>query len=340
MPNRILRERILTSDAVNRLSPGAEVFYRRLMSVVDDFGRYDARPVVLLADLFKLQLDRVTISDILDWLTDCINNNLVVAYTIDDKPFLVMLRFRQRTRARESRWPNPPDDVAAQISALDDGHATGTGGSMTVTRPSGDRQVTASAGTKTDTDTDTDTKTDTKTLKKRARRSGGLRFFDKWYERYPNKRGGKPRAKSIWQRQNLDDIADDIIAALDSQIAWRQRQAAQGQFVPNWCHAPVWLNGARWTDDTAAEGKPASIAIINGEHAVNKTLETIKSDDQARKAAQADRDRTEALLHGCDLEPLRQLVVGQFPVLRNKSTDDPMMRSLMAAQAKKGKADD
>jgi hypothetical protein len=42
MPVRILREGILTSERVDTLSPAAEVFYRRLMSVVDDFGRFSA----------------------------------------------------------------------------------------------------------------------------------------------------------------------------------------------------------------------------------------------------------------------------------------------------------
>jgi hypothetical protein len=36
MPNRILRAGIITSDRVNALDFGAEVFYRRLMSAVDE----------------------------------------------------------------------------------------------------------------------------------------------------------------------------------------------------------------------------------------------------------------------------------------------------------------
>lgn len=35
MPSRILREGILTSERVNALAPLEELFYRRLMSVVD-----------------------------------------------------------------------------------------------------------------------------------------------------------------------------------------------------------------------------------------------------------------------------------------------------------------
>ena len=39
MPNRMIREELLTCEKVNELSFGAEIFYRRLMSVADDFGR-------------------------------------------------------------------------------------------------------------------------------------------------------------------------------------------------------------------------------------------------------------------------------------------------------------
>ena len=39
MPSRILREGINTSPKVNALSPMAELFYRRLMTVADDYGR-------------------------------------------------------------------------------------------------------------------------------------------------------------------------------------------------------------------------------------------------------------------------------------------------------------
>ena len=43
MPNRIIREGILSSDRVDQLDPPAEVFYRRLMSKVDDHGLFDGR---------------------------------------------------------------------------------------------------------------------------------------------------------------------------------------------------------------------------------------------------------------------------------------------------------
>ena len=42
MPSRIIRDGILTSERINALTERAELFYRRLMSVVDDYGRFPA----------------------------------------------------------------------------------------------------------------------------------------------------------------------------------------------------------------------------------------------------------------------------------------------------------
>lgn len=108
MPNRILRDGILDSDRVDRLSVPAEVFYRRLLSAVDDFGRFDARPVVLRAKLFPLRLDRVADSDVAGWLAECEAAGLIAAYQVDGRPYLVYLRFGQTARAKKSKFPPPP----------------------------------------------------------------------------------------------------------------------------------------------------------------------------------------------------------------------------------------
>src|SRR5690606_33624040 len=60
MPNRILREGILTSPRIAKLGWPEEVFYRRLMSVVDDFGRYYADPGLLRAACYPRQLNKVS----------------------------------------------------------------------------------------------------------------------------------------------------------------------------------------------------------------------------------------------------------------------------------------
>lgn len=109
MPNRILREGILTSERVDALQNWAsEVFYRRLHSVVDDFGRYYANPSLLRAACYPLRLDKVSNADIGKWLSDCESAALVSTYEIDGKRFLQLRDFRQQRRAQVSKYPPPP----------------------------------------------------------------------------------------------------------------------------------------------------------------------------------------------------------------------------------------
>ena len=107
MPDRIIRAGILTSDAVNTLSWGAEVFYRRLISVVDDYGRYDGRTAVLRAVLYPLQVNKVSESDIGKWILETGEAALVRRYAVADKPYLEVVKFGQKIRSK-SRWPDPP----------------------------------------------------------------------------------------------------------------------------------------------------------------------------------------------------------------------------------------
>lgn len=115
MPERIVRPGILTSESVNALSFGAEVFYRRLMSVVDDFGRFDARLPILLAALYPLKLDQVAKAHIEQWLAECSTVGLVIVYQVEGKPYLELQKFNQRLRTQSSKWPECPQGI--QISA-------------------------------------------------------------------------------------------------------------------------------------------------------------------------------------------------------------------------------
>jgi len=107
VPSRIVRDGILTSDPVNQLGWTGEVFYRRLMSVVDDFGRYDGRPSVLRAVLYPLKLDKVSESDVVKWTQEAAEAGLVRRYTVEGKPFIEIVKFDQRVQQKRSKWPAP-----------------------------------------------------------------------------------------------------------------------------------------------------------------------------------------------------------------------------------------
>jgi len=116
MPNRIIRESILTSDRVDQLDPSAEVFYRRLLSKVDDYGRYDARPSILRASLFPLRLDRVREADCSRWIAACEKAGLIVLYSNAGKLFLEAQDTEWQRRS-PSKYPDPltSANICAQV---------------------------------------------------------------------------------------------------------------------------------------------------------------------------------------------------------------------------------
>lgn len=106
MPNRIVREGILTSPKLAKLAWPEEVFYRRLLSVVDDFGRYYAEPGMLRAACYPRQLNKVSDSDVGKWLRAVAAADLVRVYPAEDgESYLEVVKFDQQVRAKKSKFP-------------------------------------------------------------------------------------------------------------------------------------------------------------------------------------------------------------------------------------------
>jgi len=163
MPNRIIRDGILTSKPVNELSEGAELFYRRLMSVVDDFGRFHADLTILRTQVYPLKPDTYPESTVAAFLAECQRAELILVYETGRSRFLEMLNFRQRTRAQGSKFPSSDGVMRAdvgQVTAI--GHTetpqpidTRLDGHVTVNCPSRDSQVRTYTYTETETETET-----------------------------------------------------------------------------------------------------------------------------------------------------------------------------------------
>lgn len=110
MPDRFLRDSICTSDNLNSLSPLAEIMFYRLIISCDDFGRYDARPPVLKGKLFPLK--NYEHEKIQSWLLELQENDLIMLYESEGKPYLQIKTWEkyQRKRAKKSKFPDPPCD--------------------------------------------------------------------------------------------------------------------------------------------------------------------------------------------------------------------------------------
>lgn len=118
MPNRILRDGILSSEAMASLSWAAEVFYRRLMSVVDDHGRFHGLPKLIRAACYPLQIDKVSDADIGKWLTECVTAALVSVYpAVDGKRYIQIEKFGQQVRSK-SKFPEPIEGDLDQLKSF------------------------------------------------------------------------------------------------------------------------------------------------------------------------------------------------------------------------------
>ncbi len=122
MPTRLVREGILSSEAVCSLSWPAEVLYRRLMSVVDDYGRFPASTKLIRSKCYPLQFDRVTHEEIVEWIRETVRARLVVVYPATDasgttKLYLEIQKFGQTTRSKSKCPEPPPREVCEQLFA-------------------------------------------------------------------------------------------------------------------------------------------------------------------------------------------------------------------------------
>jgi hypothetical protein len=122
LPNRIIRESITTSQSWDALSFSAEAFCTRLITVVDDHGRQDARPSVLRAKCFPLKLAKVTEAVVAKWLGELVEARLVVVYVGDNGgQYLQFVNWTkyQNVRARESKFPAPCEQMIADAIKCD-----------------------------------------------------------------------------------------------------------------------------------------------------------------------------------------------------------------------------
>lgn len=216
MPNRIIREGILTSERVEQLDPPSEVFYRRLMSKVDDYGLFDGRTSILRSSLYPLRVDRVREADIARWIAACEKAGVIALYYHDGKPYLQMLDTRWSARS-EAKYPMPTENSCAQMVAT--APVFGDGVEDVVVTP-------------------------------KAPKGLDVRF-DVFWKAYPSKVGKDAARKAFEKRKVDDDLLAKMVAAIKLQAASEKWRKDGGQFIPN---PATWINQGRWQDGADSDG--------------------------------------------------------------------------------------
>lgn len=265
MPSRIIRDEILTSERVDQLDAAAEVFYRRLLNKVDDYGLYDARPAVLRANLYPLRIDRVREADCSRWIAMCEKAGLLALYHHDGKPYLQVLRVRWQIRAAP-KYPLPPEDVntCKQVQACVHQVVDVDVGVVAVVEKAHGRQADR---------------------------------FGEFWELYPKKVAKKPAAEK-WKAKKLDAKADEILADVRARMK-SDRRWLDG-YVPN---PTTYLTQERWQDEiqgaprppsAVPSGKPAAPAESPLEAQLNWIAEMVRRGAMTDEQAVAERERAVA----------------------------------------------
>lgn len=220
MPSRIVREGILESERMQRLLElggwEAEVFYRRLHQIVDDYGRYSADPRLLRPRMYPLALEQMREANVSRCLKYTETAGLVRLYRVGAKQYLEVLDFKQRTRADLSKFPDPPND----------GHVSDT-------CPSRAGQMHTYAETYSETKAHADDSA-----------SGFAEFWAAW-PRHPRK-VGRSKCLAKWKSASLAAHAPAIQKALAAARASPDWLKRDGEFIPQ---PLTWLNKTPWETD-------------------------------------------------------------------------------------------
>lgn len=107
MPQRFLRPGITNSDAWNSVSFEAQSLYIRILTLVDDFGRYDGRVPVLHGQCFALRPE-IKAQRTAGFRSELQAAGLIDVYAVDGKDFLQITKWSERARGDKSKYPDKP----------------------------------------------------------------------------------------------------------------------------------------------------------------------------------------------------------------------------------------
>jgi hypothetical protein len=110
MPQRFLRPGITNSQRWNRVSFKAQSLWVRLLTHVDDFGRFDGRPSVIWGSCFSVWNeenpdDVVSPQETAALCAQLADIGLLHIYETEGKKVIQITQWSERARSQKSKWP-------------------------------------------------------------------------------------------------------------------------------------------------------------------------------------------------------------------------------------------
>jgi len=121
MPQRFLKPGLRESPRWNQASWPAQSLFARLVTLVDDYARFDAHPLLIARVAFPYGTPngkRITPEQVQEWLEELQRLDLLILYTINAVPVLQLRRWTERIRMKNpSRFPPPTTEACPHLPA-------------------------------------------------------------------------------------------------------------------------------------------------------------------------------------------------------------------------------
>lgn len=108
MPNRIVREGYLDSEAYASVDDSAKLVWHHMLNLADDFGCLSLAPSFVRRRLFYTQPSDATVARVLNQLAD---SDLIRIYGHEGGRYALIPRFRQRLQRMTLKHPAPPSEL-------------------------------------------------------------------------------------------------------------------------------------------------------------------------------------------------------------------------------------
>ena len=227
MPDRIVRDELLTSERYWSVPESAQLLFHHLISVVDDYGNGPAGHFAIRSKCYAgRHIDNAVIEKLVTLLADV---DLIRLYRVADVGYLHIPRFRQRLRITKHKFPASPWDKEQTLNEKNVRQ-------MLDTSQTGDGQLSAEVK-----------RSEVKRSKPSSASSDAVSpGFNEFWTNYPLKKA-KEDAFKAWKKLSPDEpLLAKILSALLAQKNSEEWTKESGRFVP---HPATWLRGRRWEDE-------------------------------------------------------------------------------------------
>jgi hypothetical protein len=241
MPNRMIRDGLLTSWRYERLSSDAKLFLFHVFLCADDLGCIELGPTYLRRRVLFSQDSDERIAKLIAELADV---DLLRPYQADRTCYGFIPRFGQRLQIKYAKYPQPPreiyaddDDALQKFNRINEEIPKSTVGQPLANSWPDDGQRTVSGKREA-------------VIDNRQRKPKPLLLdpdgFERFWSAYP-RRIAKAKAQGAWQALNPPPaLSAAIIAAVEAQKRTEQWTRDDGKFIP---HPTTWLHQRRWEDE-------------------------------------------------------------------------------------------